>query len=135
MVYFTLALALFQQGPCDDVAEHLASGVTGMDGHVPNRASFTRARQRPGPQVMEEVFRALAAPLAPGRAGRGVLVGMRIAAVDGLVLGAPGTAASRQEPAARSTQAGNRQATRRSGGDADRGRHPRAGRRGDRRAP
>jgi hypothetical protein len=30
MVYFTLALALFQQDSCDDVAEHMVGGVPGF---------------------------------------------------------------------------------------------------------
>lgn len=96
MVYFTLALALFQQDSYDDVAEHLASGA-GMSAHIPNRASFTRARQRLGPQVLEAVFRGLAGPLAPAGLDGSFYRGMRIAAVDGFVLDAPGTAASRQE--------------------------------------
>ena len=97
MVYFTLALALFQQDSYDDVAEHLASGIPGMGGHVPNRASFTRARQRLGPRVLEAVFRDLARPLAPAGLDGSFYRGMRIAAVDGFVLDAPDTAANRQE--------------------------------------
>jgi len=91
MVYFTLALALFQQDSYDDVAEHLAAGVAGMSGHVPNRASFTRARQRLGPQVLEAVFRDLARPLAPAGLDGSFYRGMRLAAVDGFVLDAPDT--------------------------------------------
>ena len=65
MVYFTLGLALFQQDSCDDVAEHLVGGIPELGGSIPNRSSFTRARQRLGAQAMERVFRKLAGPLAP----------------------------------------------------------------------
>jgi hypothetical protein len=41
MVYFTLALALFQQDSYDDVAEHLAGGVPELGGSIPNKSSFT----------------------------------------------------------------------------------------------
>jgi hypothetical protein len=107
MVYFTLALALFQQDSYDDVAEHLVSGVAGMSGHIPNRASFTRARQRLGPQVLEAVFRALAGPLAPAGLDGSFWRGMRIAAVDGFVLDAPDTAANRQQLGRPSDARGN----------------------------
>jgi hypothetical protein len=107
MVYFTLALALFQQDSYDDVAEHLVSGVPGMGGHIPNRASFTRARQRLGPQVLEAVFRDLARPLAPAGLDGSFYRGMRIAAVDGFVLDAPDTAANRQELGGPSDARGN----------------------------
>jgi hypothetical protein len=97
MVYFTLALALFQQDSYDDVAEHMVSGIAGMSGHVPDRASFSRARRRLGPQVLEAVFRDLARPLAPAGLDGAFWRGMRIAAVDGFVLDVPDTAASRRE--------------------------------------
>src|SRR5579859_156259 len=57
MVYFTLALALFAQDSYDDVAENLVGALEGMHETVPNRASFTRARQRLGPEVLEVLFR------------------------------------------------------------------------------
>lgn len=107
MVYFTLALALFQQGSYDDVAEHMVSGIAGMSAHIPNRASFTRARQRLGPQPLEAVFRALAGPLAPAGLDGAFYQGMRIAAVDGFVLDAPDTPANRRELGGPSDARGN----------------------------
>ena len=92
MVYFTLALALFQQDSCDDVAEHLVGGVRGLGGSIPSRPSFTRARQRLGAQAIERVFRKLTGPLAPP----GGLLRPRDAAVDGFVLDAPETEANRR---------------------------------------
>src|SRR5437879_13138200 len=64
MVYFTLALALFQQDSYDDVAEQLVGGIKELSGSIPNKSSFTRARGRLGPKVLATVFRARAEPLA-----------------------------------------------------------------------
>jgi hypothetical protein len=96
MVYFTLALALFQQDSCDDVAEHMVGGVPELGGSIPNRSSFTRARQRLGAQAIERVFRKLAGPLAPAGLEGSFYRGMRLAAVDGFVLDAPETEANRR---------------------------------------
>lgn len=65
MVYYVLALALFQQDSSDDVAENLAGALEGMDEAIPDKSSFTQARQRLGPGVIEAVFRRLAGPVAP----------------------------------------------------------------------
>jgi hypothetical protein len=65
MVSYVLALALFQQDSYDDVAENLVGALEGMDGAIPDRSSFTRARQRLGAGVIEAVFRRLAGPVAP----------------------------------------------------------------------
>ena len=64
MACFTLAPALFQQDSCDDVAEHMVRGAPELGRSIPDRSSFTRARQRLGAQAIERVFRKLAGPLA-----------------------------------------------------------------------
>ena len=92
MVYFTLALALFQQDSCDDVAEHMVGGVPELGGSIPNRSSFTRARQRLGAQAIERAFRKLTGPLgeqsvASQPEGRGAVRELGPAAADGAVLG------------------------------------------------
>ncbi|WPW27174.1 transposase domain-containing protein [Streptomyces atratus] len=51
VVYFTLALALFQQDSYDDVAEQLVGSVTVLSESIPNKSSFTRARRRLGGTV------------------------------------------------------------------------------------
>jgi Insertion element 4 transposase N-terminal len=96
MVYFTLALALFQHDSCDDVAEHMVCGVPELGQSIPNRSSFTRARQRLGAQAIERVFRKLTGPLAPAGLEGSFYRGMRLAAVDGFVLDAPETEANRR---------------------------------------
>src|SRR5215472_13025353 len=95
MVYFTLALALFHQDSYDDVAENMVSAIGGLCGDIPNKASFTRARQRLGPEVLESVFRRLAGPLASDGLAGSFYRGMRLAAVDGFYLDAPDTVANR----------------------------------------
>ena len=95
MVYFVLALALFQQDSYDDVAENLVGALEGMDEEIPNRSSFTRARQRLGAGVLEAVFRRLAGPVAPAGLDCAFWRGMRVAAVDGFVLDVPDTEVNR----------------------------------------
>src|SRR6266581_4142049 len=95
MVYYVLALALFQQDSYDDVAENLVGALEGMDEAVPNRSSFTRARQRLGAGVIEAVFRRLAGPVAPAGLDGAFWRGMRVAAVDGFLPGVPDTPANR----------------------------------------
>ena len=95
MVYYVLALALFQQDSYDDVAENLVGALEGMDGAVPNKSSFTRARQRLGAGALEAVFRRLAGPVAPAGLDGSFWRGMRVAAVDGFVLDVPDTPVNR----------------------------------------
>jgi hypothetical protein len=95
MVYYVLALALFQQDSYDDVAENLVGALEGMDEAIPNKSSFTRARQRLGAGVLEAVFRRLAGPVAPPGLAGAFWRGMRVAAVDGFVLDVPDTEVNR----------------------------------------
>jgi len=95
MVYYVLALALFQQDSYDDVAENLVGALEGMDEAIPNRSSFTRARQRLGAGVIEAVFRRLAGPVAPPGLAGAFWRGMRVAAVDGFLLDVPDTEVNR----------------------------------------
>ncbi|MGW0886280.1 IS4 family transposase [Streptomyces sp. NPDC002671] len=95
MVYFTLALALFQQDSYDDVAEQLVGSVAELSETIPNKSSFMRARRRLGPRVLETLFRELASPLAPLGLKSAFYRGMRLAAVDGFVLDVPDTPANR----------------------------------------
>lgn len=95
MVYFVLALALFQQDSQDDVAENLVGALGPMGESIPNKSSFTRARQRLGAGPMEALFRVLAGPVAREGLEGSFYRGMRLAAVDGFVLDVPDTVANR----------------------------------------
>ncbi|MGP4092687.1 IS4 family transposase [Streptomyces sp. KR55] len=89
MVYFVLALALFQQDSYDDVAENLVGALGEMDQSVPNKSSFTRARQQLGAAPLEGVFRRVAGAIAPPTLEAAFWRGMRVAAVDGFLLDVP----------------------------------------------
>src|SRR6516225_5207313 len=95
MVYYVLALALFQPDSYDDVAENLVGALEGRDEAIPNKSSFTRARQRLGAGVIEALFRKLAGPVAPPGLDGAFWRGMRVAAVDGFTLDVPDTEANR----------------------------------------
>ncbi|MGW3957319.1 transposase domain-containing protein [Streptomyces sp. NPDC004752] len=97
MVHYVLALALFHQDSYDDVAENLVGAWSDMHEAVPNKSSFTRARQRLGEASLKSVFRKLAGPVAPLGLAGAFYRGMRVAAVDGFVLDAPDTPANRAE--------------------------------------
>jgi hypothetical protein len=96
MVYFTLALALFHQDSYDDVAEHVVGGIPKLGASIPHKASFTRARERLGPEVLERLFHHLAGPLAPAGLTGSFYRGMRLAAVDGFLLDVPDNEANRR---------------------------------------
>ncbi|MEV6142913.1 IS4 family transposase [Streptomyces sp. NPDC051992] len=89
MVYFVLALALFQQDSYDDVAENLVGALGEMDQSVPNKSSFARARQQLGSAPLEGVFRRVAGAIAPPTLEAAFWRGMRVAAVDGFLLDVP----------------------------------------------
>ena len=56
MVYYVLALALFQQDSYDDVAENLVGALEGMDEAIPNKSSITPAPSRCRARVNEDLF-------------------------------------------------------------------------------
>ncbi len=70
MVYYVLALALFQQDSYDDVAENLVGALEGMDEAIPDRSSFTRARQRLGAGVIPRPSPLVSLPPAIISAGK-----------------------------------------------------------------
>ncbi|MGW7056094.1 IS4 family transposase [Streptomyces sp. NPDC054887] len=89
MVYFVLATALFQQDSYDDVAENLVEALGETDQSVPNKSSFTKARQQLGAAPLEGVFRRIAGAIAPPTLEAAFWRGMRVAAVDGFLLDVP----------------------------------------------
>ncbi|MGW1803348.1 hypothetical protein ACWCQN_48155, partial [Streptomyces sp. NPDC001984] len=60
-----------------------------MDQSVPNKSSFTRARQQLGSAPLERVFRRVAGAIAPPTLEAAFWRGMRVAAVDGFLLDVP----------------------------------------------
>lgn len=115
MVYSTLALVLFHRDSYDDVAEHVVGGIPELSGCIPHKASFTRARERLGPEVVERLFHRLAGPLAPSGLGGSFWREMRLAAVDGFLLDVPDNAPTGASSAGRRTPAASRAVFRRCG--------------------
>lgn len=109
--YLTMGLCLF----ADDDYEEVATKVTGSldrwgcwdaSWSVPTASGITQARKRLGPQVLAEVFDAVAAPVAepvvPGPVGAGPWRGSwlhrwRLLAIDGFDVDVPDTEANAAE--------------------------------------
>lgn len=94
VVYLVLALALFCQEPYEEVMRRLVNGLQFLGNwkdawRVPTSSAVTQARQRLGEAALAELFDRVARPIArPGTVGAW-FHGLRIMAVDGVVLDAP----------------------------------------------
>jgi hypothetical protein len=100
MVYFVMALALFADDDYEEVAARLAQALRGWgswerDWEVPTSGGITQARQRLGPEPLEEVFGQVAVPVADLDTAGAFLGGWRLMAVDGMEWDVPDTAANR----------------------------------------
>lgn len=101
VVYFVLALALFQDG-YDEVIRHVVHGLRfartwSQRWTVPSTGAITQARTRLGEAPMAELFARVAQPLAsPGTPGAW-LGERRVMAIDGVMLDIPDTAANLAE--------------------------------------
>jgi hypothetical protein len=84
MVYALLLMCLHPALGYQKLMHHLAEAAP-VPGRwpVPNKSSFIRARARLGKEVMERLFRALAGPLADGRAEGCWWRDRRVMAIDG----------------------------------------------------
>lgn len=88
VVYYVLAMALFADSSYEEVMRQLVEGLAWESGwrqtwEVPSKVAIFLARQRLGPEPLELLFRAVAAPLA-GEATRGAFYrGLRVMSLDG----------------------------------------------------
>ena len=102
VVYYVLALCLFCEDAYEEVMRKLVNGLrflgTWADGwRVPTTSAISQARQRLGEEPLRELFERVAAPLAvPGTRGAWFR-GLRVMAVDGVVLDTPDTPANLEE--------------------------------------
>jgi hypothetical protein len=89
VVYFVLALALFEHDSYRAVWGKLTAGLAGLDLVSPAASSLARARRRVGAEPLRRLFEVLAGPAGmPGQPGV-FYRGLRTVAVDGTCLHVP----------------------------------------------
>lgn len=93
-VYFVLALCLFPRVDYLEVLRLLKAGEPGLRAWSGvNKSSLTRARQRLGWRVMRDLHRVVVRPL--GQSGD-LFRGLRVLALDGMLLAVPDSAGNRE---------------------------------------
>jgi hypothetical protein len=101
MVYLVMALALFADEDYEEVAARLAGTLADWGGweeswgRVPTSGGITQARQRLGPEPLEELFGQVAGPVADLDTGGAFLGPWRLMSIDGMEWDAPDTPANR----------------------------------------
>jgi hypothetical protein len=99
VVYLVLALCLFCEEPYEEVLRRLVNGLRFLGNwkdawQVPTSSAVTQARQRVGEATMSELFDRVVEPIArPGTRGAWFR-GLRLMAVDGVIVDAPKTPAN-----------------------------------------
>ena len=100
VVALVIAMHLWSDDCLVDVLKNLMDGLSRQwirltqRWRVPSKSSITEARQRVGPQVMSQLFSAVARPLATPTIPGAFLNGLRLMSVDGTVLDVPDTASN-----------------------------------------
>ena len=100
VVYLVMALALFADDDYEEVAARLTETLQAWgcwDGgwEVPTSGGITQARQRLGPEPLEELFGQVAVPVADLDTAGAFLGPWRLMSVDGMEWDVPDTAANR----------------------------------------
>jgi Insertion element 4 transposase N-terminal/Transposase DDE domain len=100
MVYFVMALALFADEDYEEVITRLAQvlrvwGCWDDGWEVPTSGGICQARQRLGPEPLEELFGQVAGPVADLDTAGAFLGRWRLMSVDGMEWDVPDTAANR----------------------------------------
>ena len=96
VVYYVLALTLFYGDAYEEVLQKLVNGLRFLrswrnEWTVPTTGAISRARDRLGPQPLQELFIRVAQPIAePGSSGAWFRR-WRVMAIDGVVLDVPDT--------------------------------------------
>ena len=100
VAYLVMALALFADEDYEEVAARLAGTFADWDGweeswdRVPTSGGITQARQRLGPEPMEELFTQVARPVADMVTAGAFLGRRRLMSIDGLEWDVPDTPAN-----------------------------------------
>jgi Insertion element 4 transposase N-terminal len=97
--YFVMAMALFADDDYGEVAARLAGALRGWGagepGWEPTPGGITQARQRLGPEPLEEVFSQVAVPVADLDTAGAFLGAWRLMSVDGMEWDVPDTERNR----------------------------------------
>jgi hypothetical protein len=100
VAYLVMALALFADEDCEEVAARLAGTFADWDGweeswdRTPTSGGITQARQRLGPEPMAELFAQVARPVADMVTAGAFLGRRRLMSIDGMEWDVPDTAAN-----------------------------------------
>ncbi len=98
VVYYVMALCLFFGDAYEEVMRKLVGGLQWLRGwdtawQVPTASALCQARQRLGEEPLRALFDRVAQPMLPtGGGGRGWYGGLRVMALDGLIIDVPDTA-------------------------------------------
>jgi Insertion element 4 transposase N-terminal/Transposase DDE domain len=96
-VYFTIAMSLFSASSYQDVLRNLRNTVDLTEGYSESakilaKSAISNARQRLGYEPLQELFKAVVAPIAISGKTKGAFAfGRRVVAIDGTLLAVPDT--------------------------------------------
>jgi Insertion element 4 transposase N-terminal/Transposase DDE domain len=99
MAYFAIGMGLYSEGSYEDVLSLLTDGLSWASGwseswKLPSKSAIFQARERLGGEVMHELFRRVAVPIAAEGTPGSWLAGRRLVAIDGTCLDVADTAAN-----------------------------------------
>ncbi len=102
VVYYVLGLALFSQASYEEVMRNLVEGLSWESGwaqawSVPTKAALFKARCRLGPEPLEALFRAVAAPLAEPATKGAFYRNWRLMSIDGTCVDVADTPANAEK--------------------------------------
>ncbi|MFC7757832.1 IS4 family transposase [Catellatospora bangladeshensis] len=94
LVFFVLALALFERCAYRQVWAKLTAGLGGLVVACPSASALSRARRRVGPKPLRALFEAVSGPVAWTSARSAFWRGLRTVAIDATMLHVPDTSAT-----------------------------------------
>ena len=91
MAYFSIGMALYSEGSCQDVLSQLTDGLSWASGwseeySPPSKSAIFQARARLGAEPVAALFARVAAPIATADTPGAWLAGRRVVAIDGTCL-------------------------------------------------
>ena len=99
LVFFVLALALFERCAYRQVWAKLTAGLGGLVVACPSASALSRARRRVGPKPLRALFEAVSGPVAWTSARSAFWRGLRTVAIDATMLSPISSRTRRASPA------------------------------------